>query len=183
MKGLKKWYDGKSFMIKLNKQPDGTTPIEIWADIWEKNSDAWINNIKKEYQKLKLPFTKKNETEYNNIFSKIVPTTLPQKKASALPPTEENKKKYKIELEKLHEDLKNKLRKQPPAFFIKPSENKDPKVAKSIGSIHKKLFEPFKKSYGELLDKYGYSKTSYLKKAKERFSVGVRQIRIENTKK
>ena len=182
MKGLTKWYDGKSFMIKLNKQPDGTPPIEIWRDIWEKNNDAWINNIKIHYQKLKLPFTKKNETEYDNIFSKIVPITLPERKKPALPPNENNQKQYKIELEQLHEDLKNKLRKQPPAFFIKPSENKDPKVAKSIRSMHKKLFEPFKKSYGELLDKYGYSKTSYLKKVKERFGFGIREIRLENKK-
>ena len=78
------------------------------------------------------------------------------------------KDKFGLRLIILRDETLKILSKQDENFFKKPNQITDPKLLKKNKSQYKKLFETYKKSYGDLLDKYGFSKSEYRKTAQDK---------------
>lgn len=67
-------------------------------------------------------------------------------------------------------------------ILLKKSDVDDPKQSKKIKKLYKKVFETYKKSFGDLLDKYNFSKSSYRKKASDNFNLFIRRARQQSKK-
>ena len=89
---------------------------------------------------------------------------------------------YREQKKELDEKTLNMILKEDKDILLKPSEVDDPKQTKKIKKLYKKVFETYKKSYGDLLDKYDFSKSNYRKDASNNFNLFIRRARQQPKK-
>lgn len=105
-----------------------------------------------------------------------------QKKEESVAKKEEPKNSqelYREQKKELDEKTLNMILKEDKDILLKPSDVDDPKQSKKIKKLYKKVFETYKKSYGDLLDKYNFSKSTYRKDASNNFSMFIKRARKE----
>lgn len=129
---------------------------------------------------------KVNHFERNDLnvkLSEIIPLDKPKKKATAKKQEPKNEQElYREQKKELDEKTLNMILKEDKDILLKPSEVDDPKQTKKIKKLYKKVFETYKKSYGDLLDKYDFSKSNYRKDASNNFNLFIRRARQQPKK-
>ena len=133
-----------------HKMPDGTV---MTGAVHSKNSKPVKAEPKKEEPKKEAP---KKRTEAS---------------------IEKDRVDFKRETDELSTKTFNIILKQDKDLLLKPSEFNDPKKMKQMKKLSKQLFETYKKSKMDLLDKYRFSKTRYREEALSEFRYFIRQAK------
>lgn len=135
------------------------------------------NKITRLYNKAKTRF---NNLSYLLDYGGVETEKKKEEKKKEEPKNEQEL--YREQKKELDEKTLNMILKEDKDILLKPSEVDDPKQSKKIKKLYKKVFETYKKSYGDLLDKYDFSKSNYRKDASNNFNLFIRRARQQPKK-